>query len=391
MRKFILSLCLSLMLVSVSSRSADAFILPFIHVEAPGYVTDIGNFVSKIGKWAKKQMDSFSQLALIKTIGEGAKEAIAWGKEFKGQVMSYVDTFNEAKAYYDETMRVVGDNIIQIKRISDDIRAIKARQEEITYEIKNIRSTITSALDADVSVLRGKIDAIEQNKILLKKAMDEKADNVDELRAKLEEMDRQKAYAEHNIESLTDTSNSSILNATRNLEEQYRGLKRDLQRLMDDLTLIASDSPLLMTPAEAMTNTRDRFFLEEGEEETPERMEEMRINRIGERNKSIREAYEVSTKQLLTLSGEDADAEDEGYASGTLDTSAGAFSMDTRIKVKAMRPLLKYVELLIADIKRETSVQLTTITQYRIQEEAKDIGKFNFDDYYFDASKAGGN
>lgn len=376
------------LLVLFNVRSAGAVFIFKFDVMG-GEATDV---VGKVQKGAETTMDKIKDSTVITQLGKGFSETSKWVKAQVKKVKAFADKAKEYKAAYDRVQdELVNSKLAQIKAINDDIASIKQRYENINTEIANTTNNIQSALDADLALINGKINTLDENKDMYNKFAAQSTDEAQkaEYLRMAEECETQKAAFKSELGALNKNAADSIKSATSSMQTERKGIERDLKKLYADLALLLNYSEE-QDAGKAMKNTIDYYFIAPDENLTPDLMEEKRVNRLLERRNSIINAYQASVQVIPDIMGALEEGEDQAYSASTFDTSNGAFGAVVEMRIKNLEALKQYTDLVIADLKMKTAVDLAGLTFYKLKKPTKDISKFNFDDYVFQESELGG-
>lgn len=381
MKKLILiSLAVSGIL-AFSLRPASAVII-FKPDVMGGEVTDA---VGKVQKNAETTMNKIKDSTVITQLGKGFAETQKFVKNQIKKVKDFMEKAKEYQAAYNRIQdELVNNKLMQIKAINDDISSIKARSENINAEIKNATNTIQSALDADLAVVNGKINTLEENKNTYNKLAEQTTDEVQkaEYLRKAAECETEKAAFKSELGALNKRAAADIKSATSTLESERKGIEKDLKKLYADLALLLNykEEPSAEDAMKQMINT---YFIAQNENVTPEAMEEKRINRQSERRSAIKKAYDAGVKVIPDIKGAVEEGEDVGYGGSTMDTSNGSIGAAVEVRIKKLEALKSYTDLLIADLKMQTAIDVAGLTFYKLKKPNKDVTKFNFDDYVY--------
>lgn len=354
-----------------------------------GEVTDV---VGKNEKGVETTMNKTKDASVITQLGEGFKETQKWVTAQVKKAKDFAEKVGEYKAAYDRIQNeLINSKLMQIKAINDDISSIKQRYDNINAAIANATNNIQSALDADLAVLNGKMNTLEENKNTYNKLAEQSNDEVQkaEYLRLAQECDTQKAVFKSEIGTLNKEAAASVKSATSTLNSERKGIERDLKKLYADLALLLNYSES-QDATQSLKGTLAAYFVGPEDNLTPDIMEEKRINRLTERRNSIVKAYQSSVNVIPDMMGALEEGEDQGYGASTLDTNNGAIGAVVELRIKNLQALKYYTDLMIADLKMKTAVEMAGITYYKLKKPNKDISKFNFDDYIFDISETEG-
>lgn len=341
---------------------------------------DIATFTTKVTKNAQKQVDNVASLTVIKQIGKGVQESKAWletnsqnFKKFSAGVQEQIDA---AKQVVSET-QAIGN----YTTLYNDLKSLNEERQNLTDKIEETKQRMSAEIEAIETMATGKIEAYQKN-----------IDNLNQMIAeqpeKKEEYEQQKAKIEEQIKAEQESVQNQIANKKQEFETliseystQLKSLGAKLDKVKADLELIAGLSGEERPSEESLTQTAETYFLKFDETETPQRQEEIRINRLLERRRSIIDAYSQSLKYIPELSAMNYDAESLGYNAATFDTIGGAWGASANMQIQNLKALSSYAHLLVYDIKRQTAIEVANLKFYKLEKDLENIGKFNIDDY----------
>ena len=313
---------LSLVLYSPSSNA-------WIVMKLSNMGEDIATFTTKVTKNAQKQLDNVASLTVVKQIGKGVQESKAWletnsqnFKKFSAGVQKQIDAAKQAAS---EVQKTYQQNIGNYTTLYNDLNSLNEERKKLTDKIEETKQSLSNEIDAIETMATGKIEAYQEN----------------------------------------------IANLNQMIAEHIAQLKEQLKTASKDEA----------ANIKAQIKTAETYFLKFDETETPQRQEEIRINRLLERRRSIIDAYSQSLKYIPELSAMNYDAESLGYNAAAFDTIGGAWGASANMQIQNLKALSNYAHLLIYDIKRQTAIEVANLKFYKLEKNLDDIGKFNIDDY----------
>ncbi len=346
---------------------------------------DIATFTTKVTKNAQKQLDNVASLTVVKQIGKGVQESKAWletnsqnFKKFSAGVQKQIDAAKQAAS---EVQKTYQQNIGNYTTLYNDLNSLNEERKKLTDKIEETKQSLSNEIDAIETMATGKIEAYQENIANLNQMIAEQPETK-------EEYEQQKAMIEELIKAEQKNVQTLIANKKQEFETliseystQLKSLGAKLDKVKADLELIAGLSGEEKSAEESLTQTAETYFLKFDETETPQRQEEIRINRLLERRRSIIDAYSQSLKYIPELSAMNYDAESLGYNAAAFDTIGGAWGASANMQIQNLKALSNYAHLLIYDIKRQTAIEVANLKFYKLEKNLDDIGKFNIDDY----------
>lgn len=341
-------------------------------------MSDVTRAIGKVQEYVQDVMDKVKNLTLIQQIGEGYKETRDFIKKAQSLVLAY-------KSAYEYVKRNLVDNkLAKIKQINDDIAAVKSNFESLNYNIASVTNDITSQINAESAVIEGELNTFIYNRSMYESAIAQttNAEEIAEYKKQIEQINKQEAEYKSSLMSLQHEKDALIKSALKPLQRKRKDIERDLEKLYMDLAILLEIGDDV-NAEKAMQRNVDLYFIEPGENVTPSLMEEIRINRYLERRASIMNAYQISVNVIPDMYIYIEDGEDMGYNASTFDTIGGAAGAMAEMKIKNLRALKCYADLLVADLKMKTAIAISGLTFYKLEQPREDITTFNLDDYIY--------
>ncbi len=383
MKKIIYSCILSLFIVVSLTSTASAWLL----MKLSNMAEDVTTAATKVGKKAQNLLDKAGNLTIVKTIGKGFTEARDWidsnvsklksfADEVQGDIDAYKKMYEDSKKIYDQTL---GD----YTKIMDDIKTLENSRQEIELKIQEVETSFKSQVAAQKSAISGQIDACNENMSNLKQLMKEDSTNKEAYEAEYNQWNEKQKELVAQIDDLDKVAQQELDSMVGTYKNELSNLKSQINQLKADLSKLAGFSDEEISDEDALLNTANLYFLQFDEELNPKRQDAIRYNRLKERRDSIISAYSESLSEIPKLVTKDNETEDLGYNASTFDTSAGAWGAAAQLQIDNLKALSTYAHLLIKDLKRQTAVEMSNLTFYKLQKEQKNIAEFNMDDYVY--------
>ena len=343
--------------------------------------------ITKITKQVQNVADKVMNSAIVTKIGKGFEEAKKWKETAEQKAKPFVDTYKDTQAAYDKVKtELIDSKLAQIKKLNDDISDIKERKNSLQEEIANMSNEIQSSVDSEISVIDGKINTIDINTAVLKKAVDlePRKEKKAEYEAQLSQMASERESYVKQKEQIKANAEAQKKAATESLQSQVESLNREIQTLLADLGSLTESTDSTQDPEKALLYMRDTYFIKDNEKETPAKTEAVRVNRLLERRKSIVQVYQDAIDLRNDIRNVDEDLEDQAYATTIYDTTGGAVGGDAEVRIRRMEALRRYARLLVADLKMKTANEVSLLTFTKLKKPQKTITEFNLDDYIFE-------
>lgn len=390
MRKIVYIALFSGFFSFIAVQPASAWIIAKISNMAEDATTAI----SKYGKDVQNQLDKVSNATVVKTIGKGFNEARDWGEKNVSKLRSFSDKVKEktdkAKEYADGVKGAVDEvkngDLAKSKAIIDDMKNIKAKQDQILAQMKEAQSDLNTIYDPQIAAADAERIGTLKNISLLEKVIKENPERQEELQPQLDYMQALADGYQKTKDQLSEKFSAELKEKLAPYQKEIKSLSDDYKKLGRDLKILLAKTEE-QNPEEALTNTADLYFQAYDEAETPKRHDEIRRNRLLERRRSIITAYTESIAFIPELGIRDREGEDQGYAASTFDTTGGALGAEADMGIKNMKALRDYARLLTYDLKKQSATQLSLLTFYKLKKPQKNITEFNLDDYIYQGPK----
>lgn len=383
MKKIIYSFILSLFIVVCQTSTASAWLL----MKLSNMAEDITTAATKLGKQVQNVLDKAANLTIVQTIGKGFTEARDWiesnvsklksfADEVQGDIDAYKKIYEDSKKIYDETL---GD----YTKILDDIKTLEKSRQEIELKIQEVETSFNAQVAAQKSTISGQINACKDNMSNLKKLMQEDPTNKEAYEAEYNQWNEKQKELVAQIDDLDRVAQQELDSMIGKYKNELSNIKSQVNQLKSDLSRLAGFSEEEISDEDALLNTANLYFLQYDEELNPKRQDAIRYNRLKERRESIISAYSEALSEIPKLVTKDNETEDLGYNASTFDTTAGAWGAAAQLQIDNLKALSTYAHLLIKDLKRQTAVEMSNLTFYKLQKEQKNIVEFNMDDYVY--------
>ena len=384
MRKFAGTLLLISAFTVAAPHNASAWIL----MKISNMAEDVTTALTKVQKKAQNALDQVNNAVIVQKIGKGFAEAKEFTESYVSQVKSFKDTVGDDiaayKKMYEDSKAAYENSIGGYKKVYDDINDLKAEKENIEAAIEEQKASLSAEFEGQKSLISGQISSCEQNMSNLKQLIAENSTNKEQYEKEYNEWKEKKDSLSTELNNLDDQAQQALDQVSAAFNNQLSTIDSKLNQLESDLSKLVGMSEEESSDEDALLRTADVYFLQFDEELNPERQDHIRKNRLRERRDSIIGAYKEALKQKTDLVIKNNEAEDLGYNASTFDTTAGAWGADAQLRIDNLKALSAYAHLLVQDLKRQTAIEMTDITFYKLQREQKNIAEFTLDDYVYE-------
>ena len=383
MKKVIYIFALVLMILMSTTSNASAWIL----AKLSNMAEDVTTAMTKFGQQAQNSLDQVATLTIVQKIGKGFKEAKEWTESQVSKVKSFSDEVQgDIAAYqkmYEDTKKIYDDTLGDYTKILDDVKKLEQSQQEIMAKIQEDKTSIETKIAAQKSVISGQMKSCTDNMSNLKKMMLEDPTNKEAYEKEYNQLAEQQKELSSQISNIDDLAQQEIDSIVNSYNSELSNIKSQLAQLKADLSQLAGFSDESQSNEDMLLNTANMYFLQYDEPLSPSRQDTIRSNRLRERRESIVAGYSQSIAKIPDYVAKDNEAEDLGYNASTFDTTAGAWGAAAQLQIDNLKALSTYAHLLIYDLKRQTAVEMSNLTFYKLQKEQKNISEFNLDDYVY--------
>lgn len=384
---------IALSLCTFISSPTEAFLKFDAGASASKAVTTANNFLES----AKKKMDESVALQTVITYGKGSIETAKQIQAIKSEAESKIEDFKEDPLQAgldlaDEGLSDLSSNP-QFNELTSKIEE-KASKSQTVLDLKREKEKLEQELEDKLSVekttLEGKIAVYEKNNATLAQQKEDDPANADSYQQQIEANQAEINKLQSQYDANTQTLKAESLPKITSLSTQMDSLNKELQdyaakqkaKFEDELAekLMTHDSQ------GSLEETTEKNFLTEGNVENSEAIIKQKAYRNYVAGQDTLNAFAVAVTTQAELNDDNIFTEKIADRTGAVDGSVAAINMDTQVKVQNIKALGKVIEMMIQDLKMETS---TEMAQSEINSITKDdnIANFSFDKYVSEADK----
>lgn len=375
---------LSLLFVVGTTEDASAWLI----MKMSNMAEDVTTAVTKVEKKAQNILDKAGNLTVVQKIGKGFKETKAWMDKNVSNVKSFADSVQEDidsyKKMYEDTKSVYDQSLGGYSAVLNDIKELEKSRQEIMLKIEEVKTSVETKVKAQKSSISGQISSCNENMSNLKKLMQDDPKNLKAYENEYKQLEEKQKELIAQIDDIDNVAQQEVDSLTSEYKNELSNLKSKISQLKADLSKLAGFSEDEQSDEDALLNTANIYFLQYDEELNPQRQDAIRYNRLTERRSSIISAYENALKQIPDLNTKNNETEDLGYNASTFETTAGAWGASAQLQIMNLKALSAYAHLLVSDLKRQTALEMSNLTFYKLQKEQKNIAEFNLDDYVYE-------
>ena len=336
-----------------------------------------------VSEWAKQAQTAFEESTTIQTMiayGKGVAEMAKWVKEQKALVDQTIsDTVGAVNSVKDTATSTVSDIQGEVTGTVGDVTgaagesvagvaggaagavsaaASKTQSAQELLQLKNERSSLESEYEAAAAARKtefeGQIKSYQDNNAAYQQMIAEDPSRKEELETKI-------------------ISNNETI---RFLQEQFD--KREAEEKAKSDALIAEVDAKIQNLRDVAA--ADSMGLAT---EAAGAFKKVRKYRNKTAANDVLTAYATALQVRINRYEKNEDAQETADSATMMDGATAAIAMDTQLKVKNMETLLVYTQMLIADMKMRSAMDLAKLTVYKLRDPSKDVTQFNLDDYKY--------
>ena len=370
------------------SSSVWGFGLPKIDVGASASkaVSTVTGFLES----AKKKMDESVALQTVIIYGKGAVETAKQVQEVKQQAEEKIDDFKEDPLsagldLADETLAKVDDE--KLNSLTEKISTKTSNAQELldrNRQKEKLEQELSDKLSAEQTVADGKIKVLEQNNTNLAKQIENDEANKDKYQQqidannkKIAELKAQSALTQQTLSSEGQVDIDKLAGSISNLEAKA---KEVVQAQKDKVAAALQKKIDSFDSKGNLEETTEKNFLSENDPETSQSIVEQKAYRTYVAGQDTLDTFAQAVITQTELNDDNILTQKIADRAGAVDGSVAAINIDTQVKSQNAQAIGKLIEIMIADLKLQTSNELASSEYYTIQAD-DDIAAFTLDKY----------
>ena len=358
-----------------------------------------------VSEWAKQAQTAFEESTTIQTMiayGKGVAEMAKWVKEQKALVDQTIsDTVGAVNSVKDTATSTVSDIQGEVTGTVGDVTgaaagavsaaASKTQSAQELLQLKNERSSLESEYEAAAAARKtefeGQIKSYQDNNAAYQQMIAEDPSRKEELETKIisnnetirflqEQFDKREAEEKAKSDALIAEVDAKIQNLRDVAAADSMGLATEAAGAFKSLFGNKQS-------AAELNKTIANNFIPENEDITSASIKKVRKYRNKTAVNDVLTAYATALQVRINRYEKNEDAQETADSATMMDGATAAIAMDTQLKVKNMETLLVYTQMLIADMKMRSAMDLAKLTVYKLRDPSKDVTQFNLDDYKY--------
>ena len=351
---------------------------------------------------AKKKMDESVALQTVIIYGKGAVETAKQVQEVKQKAEERIDDFKEdplsagldlAKEdplsagldLADEVVANIDDE--KLNSLTEKISAKTSDSQELldlNRQKEKLEQELNEKLAAEQAAADGKIQVLEQNNTNLAKQMETDAVNkdkyqqqIDENNKKIAELKAQSALTQQTLNSEGQVDINKLASSISNLEAKAQAA---VQAQKDKVAAALQQKIDSFDSQGSLEETTEKNFLSENDPETSQSIVEQKAYRTYVAGQDTLDTFAQAVIVQSGLNDDNILTQKIADRAGAVDGSIAAINIDAQVKSQNAQAIGKLIEIMIADLKLQTSSELASSEYYTIQND-DDIATFTLDKY----------
>ena len=358
-----------------------------------------------VSEWAKQAQTAFEESTTIQTMiayGKGVAEMAKWVKEQKALVDQTIsDTVGAVNSVKDTATSTVSDIQGEVTGTVGDVTgaagesvagvaggaagavsaaASKTKSAQELLQLKNERSSLESEYEAAAAARKtefeGQIKSYQDNNARKEELETKIISNNETIRFLQEQFDKREAEEKAKSDALIAEVDAKIQNLRDVAAADSMGLATEAAGAFKSLFGNKQS-------AAELNKTIANNFIPENEDITSASIKKVRKYRNKTAANDVLTAYATALQVRINRYEKNEDAQETADSATMMDGATAAIAMDTQLKVKNMETLLVYTQMLIADMKMRSAMDLAKLTVYKLRDPSKDVTQFNLDDYKY--------
>ena len=339
---------------------------------------------------AKKKMDESVALQTVIIYGKGAVETAKQVQEVKQKAEERIDDFKEDPLsagldLADEVVANIDDE--KLNSLTEKISAKTSDSQELldlNRQKEKLEQELNEKLAAEQAAADGKIQVLEQNNTNLAKQMETDAVNkdkyqqqIDENNKKIAELKAQSALTQQTLNSEGQVDINKLASSISNLEAKAQAA---VQAQKDKVAAALQQKIDSFDSQGSLEETTEKNILSENDPETSQSIVEQKAYRTYVAGQDTLDTFAQAVIVQSGLNDDNILTQKIADRAGAVDGSIAAINIDAQVKSQNAQAIGKLIEIMIADLKLQTSSELASSEYYTIQND-DDIATFTLDKY----------
>ena len=339
---------------------------------------------------AKKKMDESVALQTVIIYGKGAVETAKQVQEVKQKAEERIDDFKEDPLsagldLADETVSNIDNE--KLNTLTEKISTKTSNAQELldlNRQKEKLEQELSEKLAAEQTAADGKIKVLEQNNANLAKQIENDAANkdkyqqqIDENNKKIAELKAQSALTQQTLSSEGQVDINKLASSISNLEAKAQAA---VQAQKDKVAAALQQKIDSFDSQGSLEETTEKNFLSENDPETSQSIVEQKAYRTYVAGQDTLDTFAQAVIVQSGLNDDNILTQKIADRAGAVDGSIAAINIDAQVKSQNAQAIGKLIEIMIADLKLQTSSELASSEYYTIQND-DDIATFTLDKY----------
>lgn len=405
-------LSLSILLFSLSILSPQAA-QAGIKFDFSGTANKVVDTVSGWAEDAQKWVEESTTIQTMIAYGKGAIETAKMLKEQADSIKSSIDqTTSAVNSAKNAVTSAAGEITSEVTSLGDDAlgaaggvagnaaggaisaassAAGKTQSAQQLLSLKNEKTSLESEYNAAAETRKaeyeGKVKSYQDNNATYQQMIAQDPSQKEALEEKIiannEAIRQLQTEYEANEQKEKAAYDERVAAIDKQIQEVQAAAAEESMSLAADAYGIANSMFGNQSSAAELNATISNNFVPEKEALTSQAINRVKTYRSQTQASDVIQAYAVALQARANREKDNEDADQKASNVPQMEASSAAIAMDTQLKVKNMKSLLIYTQILIEDMKLRTASDLANLNVYKLNNPSKDVTQFNLDDYKY--------
>lgn len=356
MKKF--TLMAAFFLAGLISASSFAQVPTVDAVKTP---TKIGRIVADGKNKAEQAVKWVSESKMGKFVGDSikaAKDGIAYAKdmyagamEVYGNVEDKIAEAKDSKAY-------------KAAEISKQIAGESKKLQQLQEQKLQIAENLKQEQDIATEEMQAKAAALDSNHKLTIEAYREQGKTAEEISEYEAQHSKDAEDISNALELKINNLNDEMESQTEVIENQIKEQLKKIAKKTKELQELSGKEITVSNPLEAIQETQEELFLQDGEKLTISKEQELREKWYTERRNVIYQTYQKSLQAKSQLDGLHEKVTSIKEMADAMPGESENANVNIEVIIKQGELLQKYIDFVLADLMLESTIAVTSLPDY---------------------------
>ncbi len=330
-------------------------------VDAVKTPTKIGRIAADAKNKAEQAVKWVSESKMGKFVGDSikaAKDGIAYAKDmYEGGMEIYGNV-------QDKIADAKDSNAYKAAEISKEIAGESKKLQQLQEQKLQISENLKQEQEIATEEMQAKAAALDSNHKLTIEAYREQGKTEEELQEYEEQYNKDAEEISNALELKIADINNELESQTDEIETQIKEQMKKIAKHTKELQELSGKEITVSNPLEAIQETQEELFLQDGEKLTISKEQELREKWYTERRNVIYQTYQKSLQAKSQLDGlREKVASIKEMADAMPGESENA-NVNIEVIIKQGELLQKYIDFVLADLMLESTIAVTSLPDY---------------------------